>query len=53
MYLISSDITRRCYTATNRQRRKDRVVPLGLGGISSLYDILIYFYKQYGMKQFR
>ncbi len=24
-----------------------------LGGISSLYDISIYFYKWYGMKQYR
>ncbi len=26
---------------------------LGLGGISSLYDKSIYFYKRYGMKQYR
>ncbi len=26
---------------------------VGLGGISSLYNISIYLYKRYGMKQYR
>ncbi len=30
-----------------------RQMHVGLGGISSLYDMSIYFYKRYGMKQYR